>query len=146
SGPPDPAETRAGAPTAESREAFAARLARERGLTLIPPFDHPDILAGQGTAACELIEEAGPLDALLVPVGGGGLISGSAIAARHGRGDGLPSARNQGRGGRQLFGPGPSASLRTRPRTGAAAIPARSPSSGVGLIASAQARAHGVDR
>ena len=83
SGPPDPAETRAGAPTAESREALAARLARERGLTLIPPFDHPDILAGQGTAACELIEEAGPLDALLVPVGGGGLISGSAIAARH---------------------------------------------------------------
>src|SRR5262249_20292198 len=68
-------------------EAIAARLARERGLTLIPPFDHPDIVAGQGTAACELIEETGPLDALLVPVGGGGLISGSAIGARHLAGD-----------------------------------------------------------
>jgi threo-3-hydroxy-L-aspartate ammonia-lyase len=67
----------------EDRAAIAHRLARERGLTLIPPFDHPDIIAGQGTAAFELIEEAGALDALLVPVGGGGLISGSALAARH---------------------------------------------------------------
>jgi threonine dehydratase len=66
----------------EEREAMAERLARERGLTLIPPFDHPDIVAGQGTAALELIEEVGPLDALLVPVGGGGLISGSALAAQ----------------------------------------------------------------
>jgi threonine dehydratase len=65
------------------RVAIAERLARERGLTLVPPFDHPDIIAGQGTAAFELIEESGPLDALLVPVGGGGLISGSALAARH---------------------------------------------------------------
>jgi threonine dehydratase len=65
------------------REAIAERLARERGLALIPPFDHPDIIAGQGTAALELIAETGPLDALLVPVGGGGLISGSALAAAH---------------------------------------------------------------
>ncbi len=65
----------------EERDAMAERLARERGLTLIPPFDHPDIVAGQGTATLELIEEVGPLQALLVPVGGGGLISGSALAA-----------------------------------------------------------------
>jgi threonine dehydratase len=67
----------------ESREAMAARLAGERGLTLIPPFDHPELVAGQGTAAYELIEEVGPLDALLVPLGGGGLLSGSSLAARH---------------------------------------------------------------
>jgi threonine dehydratase len=65
----------------ENREGLALRLAAERGLTLVPPFDHPDIVAGQGTAACELFEAAGPLDLLLVPVGGGGLISGSGIAA-----------------------------------------------------------------
>mgnify|MGYP001038366682 FL=1 len=65
----------------EEREALAARLAAERGLTLVPPFDHPDIVAGAGTAALELIEDAGPLDLLLVPVGGGGLVSGSALAA-----------------------------------------------------------------
>jgi threo-3-hydroxy-L-aspartate ammonia-lyase len=64
-----------------TREALAARLAGERGLTLVPPFDHPDIIAGQGTAAAELFDQAGELDLLLVPVGGGGLISGSAIAA-----------------------------------------------------------------
>jgi len=66
----------------EEREAMAERIARERGMTLIPPFDHPEIVAGQGTAALELFEEAGPLDLLLVPVGGGGLISGSALAAQ----------------------------------------------------------------
>ena len=66
----------------EEREAMAQRIARERGMTLIPPFDHPEIVAGQGTAALELFEEAGPLDLLLVPVGGGGLISGSALAAQ----------------------------------------------------------------
>jgi threonine dehydratase len=66
----------------EGREAMAERIARERGLTLIPPFDHPDIIAGQSTAAAELFEETGPLDHLLVPVGGGGLISGSALAAK----------------------------------------------------------------
>ena len=67
----------------ENREALASKLSEERGLALIPPFDHPHIVAGQGTAAKELIEDAGPLDALLVPCGGGGLISGCAIAARH---------------------------------------------------------------
>ncbi len=65
----------------EGREALAERLAGERGLALVPPFDHPDIVAGQGTAAAELFEDAGPMDRLLVPVGGGGLISGSALAA-----------------------------------------------------------------
>jgi len=67
----------------ETREGLAERLAHERGLTLIPPFDHPDIVAGQGTATVELIEDAGALDQLLVPVGGGGLLSGSAVAAFH---------------------------------------------------------------
>jgi threo-3-hydroxy-L-aspartate ammonia-lyase len=81
-GAEDGTTSAAGAP-GEDRAAIAARLARERGLTMIPPFDHPGIIAGQGTAAYELIEEAGPLDALLVPVGGGGLISGSAVAARN---------------------------------------------------------------
>ncbi len=66
----------------EPREALAHRLAQERGLTLVPPFDHPDIVAGAGTAAAELFEDAGPLDLLLVPLGGGGLLSGSALAAR----------------------------------------------------------------
>ncbi len=66
----------------DSREVMARRIAAERGLTLIPPFDHPHVIAGQGTAAKELIEDAGPLDVLLVPCGGGGLISGCAIAAR----------------------------------------------------------------
>ena len=65
----------------EDREAIAARLARERGLALIPPFDHPDVIAGQGTCAKELIEEVGALDYLFVEVGGGGLISGCALAA-----------------------------------------------------------------
>jgi threonine dehydratase len=65
----------------EDREAIGRRLADERGLTLIPPFDHPDVIAGQGTAARELLEEVGPLDVLLVPCGGGGLLSGSALAA-----------------------------------------------------------------
>jgi threo-3-hydroxy-L-aspartate ammonia-lyase len=67
----------------ENREEVAARIAAERGLTLIPPFDHPHIVAGQGTAAKELIEDTGPLDVLLVPCGGGGLLSGCAIAAKH---------------------------------------------------------------
>lgn len=70
-------------PAAEDREAIAQALARERGLTLIPPFDHPHVVAGQGTAALELIQHTGPLDYLLVPCGGGGLLSGSAIAANH---------------------------------------------------------------
>ena len=66
----------------DDREAIAASLAKDRGLTLVPPFDHPHIVAGQGTAAKELIEETGPLDILLVPCGGGGLLSGCAIATR----------------------------------------------------------------
>lgn len=66
----------------ENREEISARLAKEGNLTLIPPFDHPHIVAGQGTAAKELIEDAGVLDALLVPCGGGGLLSGCAVAAR----------------------------------------------------------------
>ncbi len=65
----------------EDREAIGRRLAGERGMTLIPPYDHPHVMAGQGTAALELIQETGPLDALLVCVGGGGLISGCAVAA-----------------------------------------------------------------
>ena len=67
----------------EDRQKIAEKLAAERGLTVIPPFDHPHILAGQGTAAKELIEDTGPLDILLVPCGGGGLLSGCALAARH---------------------------------------------------------------
>jgi threonine dehydratase len=66
----------------EDREAIGRRLAHERGLTLIPPYDHPHIIAGQGTAARELIDEIGALDYLFVPCGGGGLLSGSAIAAK----------------------------------------------------------------
>ncbi|MYN10378.1 threo-3-hydroxy-L-aspartate ammonia-lyase [Pseudoduganella aquatica] len=66
----------------EDREAIGRRLAEEGGLTLIPPYDHPDVIAGQGTAAKELFDEAGPLDALFVCLGGGGLLSGSALAAR----------------------------------------------------------------
>lgn len=66
----------------ESREHIGADLARNRGLTLIPPFNHPDVIAGQGTCAKELIDEVGPLDALFVCLGGGGLISGCALAAK----------------------------------------------------------------
>jgi len=64
-----------------SREELSGRLAAERGLALIPPFDHPHVVAGQGTAAKELIDDVGPLDYLFVPCGGGGLISGCAVAA-----------------------------------------------------------------
>jgi threonine dehydratase len=66
----------------EDREAIGRRLARERGLMLVPPYDHPHIIAGQGTAARELLEETGALDFLFVPCGGGGLLSGSALSAR----------------------------------------------------------------
>ncbi|AKM31044.1 serine dehydratase [Pandoraea faecigallinarum] len=66
----------------EDREMLASRLATERGMTLIPPYDHPHVMAGQGTAAKELIEDAGELDVLVVCLGGGGLLSGSAVAAR----------------------------------------------------------------
>ena len=63
------------------REELAARIAQERALTVIPPYDHPHVIAGQGTAAKELFEDVGPLDYLFVCVGGGGLISGCALAA-----------------------------------------------------------------
>ncbi|MDR3453962.1 MAG: threo-3-hydroxy-L-aspartate ammonia-lyase [Rhodoferax sp.] len=66
----------------EDRQAISQRLAQERGTTLIPPYDHPDVLAGQGTAAKELFDEVGELDHLFVCLGGGGLLSGSALAAR----------------------------------------------------------------
>jgi len=66
----------------ESREAIGCRLAQERGLTVIPPFDHPDVIAGQGTAALELLEDVGFVDVLLVPCGGGGLLSGAALIAK----------------------------------------------------------------
>jgi threonine dehydratase len=66
---------------AQDRAALAKQLADERGLTLIPPYDNYDVMAGQGTVALELIEEVGPLGALLVPIGGGGLIAGCATAA-----------------------------------------------------------------
>ena len=68
-------------PAEDAREAVAQQIVAETGATLIPPFDHADVIAGQGTAAAELIEETGPLDALLVCCGGGGLLSGSALAA-----------------------------------------------------------------
>ena len=66
----------------QDRETFAKAVASERGLPVIPPFDHPHVVAGQGTSAKELFEEVGPLDYLLVCCGGGGLLSGCAIAAR----------------------------------------------------------------
>jgi threonine dehydratase len=65
----------------DDREAIGRRLSQERGLALIPPYDHADVIAGQGTAARELFEDTGPLDVLLTPCGGGGLLAGSALAA-----------------------------------------------------------------
>ena len=69
-------------PSESKREEVARKLVEETGATLVPPFDHFDVIAGQGTAAAELIEEVGELDYLLVCCGGGGLLSGSALAAR----------------------------------------------------------------
>ncbi|MCZ6749364.1 MAG: pyridoxal-phosphate dependent enzyme, partial [SAR324 cluster bacterium] len=69
-------------PRTEEREEVAGRLRQERGMSLIPPFDHPQVIAGQGTAACELIEAAKSLDLRVAPCGGGGLLSGTAIAAK----------------------------------------------------------------
>lgn len=66
----------------EDREQIGRDLADQHGLTLIPPYDHPDVIAGQGTAAMELFEEAGALDAVFAPLGGGGLLSGTALATR----------------------------------------------------------------
>ncbi len=67
----------------EDREAIGRQLAQDHGLTLIPPFDHPHVMAGQGTAALELFDDVGELDALYVCLGGGGLISGCAVVAKH---------------------------------------------------------------
>lgn len=67
-------------PTLAARETTAAAVLAETGGTLIPPYDHPDIIAGQGTAALELLEQAGPLDAVVAPVGGGGLVAGICVA------------------------------------------------------------------
>ncbi len=67
----------------DSREKIAAELAAERGSIVVPPFDHPDVVAGQGTSAKELFEDIGPLDYLFVPCGGAGLLSGCAVAAAH---------------------------------------------------------------
>jgi len=65
-----------------SREEVAAELQRERGMTIVPPYDHPGVIAGQGTAALEMLEETGPLDVVMTPCGGGGLLSGTALAAK----------------------------------------------------------------
>jgi threonine dehydratase len=65
----------------DDREAIGRQLAETRGLTLIPPFDHPDIIGGTGTVARELIEDVGALDVILVPCGGGGLLSGTLLTA-----------------------------------------------------------------
>ncbi|MCF8051249.1 MAG: threo-3-hydroxy-L-aspartate ammonia-lyase [Desulfobacterales bacterium] len=69
-------------PEKTSREKIARQMAEDENYLLIPPFDHPEVIAGQGTAALELFEQAGPMDWLLAPCGGGGLLSGSAVAAR----------------------------------------------------------------
>ncbi|MCA7968628.1 threo-3-hydroxy-L-aspartate ammonia-lyase [Burkholderia sp. AU39826] len=66
----------------EDREQIGRQLAEKHGLTLVPPYDHPDVIAGQGTAAKELFDEVGPLDAVFTPLGGGGLLSGTALATR----------------------------------------------------------------
>nr|WP_234907753.1 threo-3-hydroxy-L-aspartate ammonia-lyase [Ensifer canadensis] len=66
----------------EDRAEISLRLAADRGAALIPPYDHPDVIAGQGTAALELIEDVGEIDLLVVPLGGGGLLAGSALSAR----------------------------------------------------------------
>src|SRR3989475_4171190 len=86
----------------EKREEVTSRLAKEKNLSLIPPFDHPQVIAGQGTAAKELIEDAGPLDYLLVPCGGGGLLSGRAVAPPH-----MLRGRKGGRGGAPAGGRAP---------------------------------------
>lgn len=69
-------------PTLAAREATAASVAHDTGATLIPPYDHPDVIAGQGTILLELVEQVAELDAVIVPLGGGGMISGIALAAR----------------------------------------------------------------
>jgi len=70
-------------PTNPSREAVAAELQKKHGYTLIPPFDHVDVIAGQGTAAAELCEQVANLDWVITPCGGGGLLSGTAVTVKH---------------------------------------------------------------
>jgi len=70
-------------PTNPSREEVCKALQEKHSYTLIPPFDHPDVIAGQGTAALEFIEQIGALDVLIIPCGGGGLLSGASTAAKH---------------------------------------------------------------
>jgi threonine dehydratase/serine racemase len=69
-------------PTLEARESTAAAVLVETGATLIPPYNHPDVIAGQGTVALELLEQVEALDAIIAPVGGGGLVSGICVAAK----------------------------------------------------------------
>jgi len=69
-------------PNEDAREEVALKLQEKHGYTLVPPFNHPEIVAGQGTAALELFQEVGHLDTILAPCGGGGLLSGTAIAAK----------------------------------------------------------------
>ncbi len=69
-------------PNVDARSRMAAEVQQRTGAVLIPPYNHPDVIAGQGTAAFELLEQAGDLDAIITPIGGGGLISGSCITAR----------------------------------------------------------------
>ncbi len=71
------------APAQQQREELTRALAKERGCSIIPPYDHPQIIAGQGTATVELLAQVGRLDTLLVPTGGGGLLSGAAVAVRY---------------------------------------------------------------
>ena len=89
----------------QDREELGRRLAAERGLTLVPPYDHPHVMAGQGTAAKELIEDAGKLDVLVVPLGGGGLLSGCAVAMRamNGRAKIIGVEPEAGNDGQQSF-------------------------------------------
>jgi threonine dehydratase/serine racemase len=68
-------------PTLEARETTAAAVQAETGATMVPPYNHPDVIAGQGTAALELLEQVEALDAIIAPVGGGGLLAGTALAA-----------------------------------------------------------------
>jgi threonine dehydratase len=69
-------------PTLPAREEMAVAVQKETGATLIPPYDHPDIIAGQGTTALELLEQVGELDAIVAPVGGGGLVAGTCVAGK----------------------------------------------------------------
>ena len=94
--------------TGDNRETFAADLAADRGLRLVHPSDDHDVMAGQGTAALELLDDIGDLDLVLVPVGGGGLISGTAAAVK-GR---SPATGRRGRAGRRRRRPGVAAGRR----------------------------------